>query len=71
MDLLYRTSRHPIGLLAVILETQTEVNYLQSLILGRAIIRGSEDEYPRLRYSTTSYESLGIFNVLVHLHTDR
>ena len=54
MDILYRTSRHPIGLLAVILETQIEVNYLQSLMMGRAIIRGSEDEYPRLKYSTTS-----------------
>jgi hypothetical protein len=71
MDLLYRTSRHPIGLLAVILETQTEVNHLQSLMLGHAIVRGSEDEYPRLKYSTTSNVSLGIFDVLVHLHTDR
>jgi hypothetical protein len=71
MDLLYRTSRHPIGLLAVILETQTEVNHLQSLMLGHAIVGGSEDEYPRLKYSTTSNVSLGIFDVLVHLHTDR
>ena len=71
MDLLYRTSRHPIGLLAVILETQIEVNHLQSLMLGHAIVRGSEDGYPRLRFSTTSNESLGIFDVLVHLHTDR
>jgi hypothetical protein len=69
MDLLYRTSRHPIGLLAVILETQTEVNHLQSLMY--AIVGGSEDEYPRLNYSTTSNVSLGIFDVLVHLHTDR
>jgi hypothetical protein len=71
MDLLYRTSRHVIGLLAVTLETQTEVNHLQSLMLGHAILRGSEDEYPRLTYSTTSHVSLGIFDVLVHLHTDR
>jgi hypothetical protein len=71
MDLLYRTSRHPIGLLAVILETQSEVNYLQSLMLGHAIVRGSKDEHPRLRFSTTSHESLGIFDILVHLHTDR
>lgn len=71
MDLLYRTSGHPIGLLAVILETQTEVNHLQTLMLGHAIVRGSEDEYPRLKYSTTSHESLGIFDVLVHLHADR
>jgi hypothetical protein len=71
MDLLYRTSRHPIGLLAVILKTQSELNYLQSLMLGHAIVRGSEDEYPRLKYSTMSHESLGIFDVLVHLHIDR
>jgi hypothetical protein len=48
MNLLYRTSRHPIGLLAVILKTQSEVNYLQSLMMGHAIVRGSEDEHPRL-----------------------
>jgi hypothetical protein len=40
-------------------------------MLGHAIVRGREDEYPRLKYSTTSHESLGIFDVLVHLHTDR
>jgi hypothetical protein len=71
MDLLYRTSRHPIGLFAVILETQSEVNYLQSLMKGHAIVRGSEDEYPRLAYSTTSHVSSGIFDVLVRIHTDR
>jgi hypothetical protein len=71
MDLLYRTSRHVIGLLAVVLETQSEVNYLQSLMMGHAIVRGSEDEHPRLAYSTTSHVSLGIFDVLVHIHTDR
>jgi hypothetical protein len=70
MDLLYRTSRHVIGLLAVVLETQSEVNYLQSLMMGHAIVRGSEDEHPRLAYSTTSHVSSGIFDVLVHIHTD-
>jgi hypothetical protein len=70
IDLLYRKGRHPIGLLAVILQTQTETNYLQSLMLGQAIVRGSEDEYPRLKYSTMSHESLGIVDVLVHVHTD-
>jgi hypothetical protein len=71
MDVLYRESRHPIGLLAVILKTQPEVNYLQTLMTGRAAVRASEDEYPRLAYSTTSRVSLGIFDVLVHLHIDR
>jgi hypothetical protein len=71
MDLLYRESRHPIGLLAVILETQLEVNYLQTLMMGHATARNSEDDYPRLTYSTRSRVSLGIFDVLAHLHTDR
>jgi hypothetical protein len=71
MDLLYRERRHPIGLLAVILETQLEVNYLQTLMMGRATARNSEDDYPRLMYPTTSRVSLGIFDVLAHLHTDR
>jgi hypothetical protein len=71
MELLYRTSRHAIGLLAVILETQSEVNYLQTLMMGHAISRGSGDEYPSLAHSTTSHASSGIFEVLVHMHTDR
>jgi hypothetical protein len=71
MELLNRTSRHAIGLLAVTLETQSEVNYLQTLMMGHAISRGSEDEYPRLAHSTTSHVSSGIFEVLVHMHTDR
>jgi hypothetical protein len=71
MDLLYRTSRHAIGLLAVVLETQREVSCLQSLMMGHAIVRGSEDDYPRLAYSTTSHVSSKIYDVLVHLHTDR
>jgi hypothetical protein len=71
MDLLYRKSRHPIGLLAVILKTQREVNYLQTLMMGGATARDSEDEYPRLAYPTTSRVSLGIFDVLAYLHTDR
>jgi hypothetical protein len=71
MDHLYRVSRHPIGLLAVILKTQPEVNHLQTLMMGHATVRDNEDEYPSLAYSTTSRVSLGIFDVLVHLHTDR
>jgi hypothetical protein len=71
MDLLYRESRHSIGLLAVILKTQPEVNYLQTLMMGHATVRDSEDDYSRLMYSTISRSSLGIFEVLVHLHTDR
>jgi hypothetical protein len=69
MDLLYRESRHPIGLLAVILKTQPEVNHPQTLMIGHATVRDNEDGYPRLAYSTTSRVSLGIFDV--HLHTDR
>jgi hypothetical protein len=71
MDLLYRMSRHPIGLLAVILKTQSEVDYLQSLMIGHAIVRDSEDGNPRLAYSTISHVSSGIFDVLVYIHIDR
>jgi hypothetical protein len=71
MDLLYRDSRHPIGLLAVILNTQSGVNHVQTLMMGYATVRDNEDEYPRLICSTISRVSLGIFDVLVHLHTDR
>jgi hypothetical protein len=71
MDLLYRESRHPIGLLAVILQTQLEVDCLQTLMMGQATVRDNEGEYPRLTYPTTSRVLLGIFDVLTHLHKDR
>lgn len=67
MDLLYRESRHPIGLLAVILQTQLEVDCLQTLMMGQATVRDNEGEYPRLTYPTTSRVLLGIFDVLTHL----
>jgi hypothetical protein len=38
---------------------------------GRATVRASEEEYPRLAYSKTSCVSLGIFDVLLYLHIDR
>jgi hypothetical protein len=34
MDILYRRSRHPVGLLAVILQTQDEVKFLQTIMKG-------------------------------------
>jgi hypothetical protein len=48
MDALYRKSRHTIGLLAVILDTQDEVNLLQTLMMGDTVIRDCQDDYPRL-----------------------
>lgn len=71
MDLVYRRSRYPIGLLAVFLETQSEINYLQMLMNGDAVIQYSENEYPRLTCSARSSTSLGVFNVLTHLYSDR
>jgi ribosomal protein L31E len=71
MDLVYRLSRHPIGLLAIVFDDQSEVNYLQMLMMGSAVARRSEDEYPRLAHSAISRTSLGIFDVLVHMYEDR
>jgi hypothetical protein len=71
MDLVYRQSRHPVGLLAVVFDDQSEVNYLQTLMMGGSVVRRNEDGYPKLFNSVTSSTSLGIFNVLVHLYKDR
>jgi hypothetical protein len=71
MDLVYRQSRHPVGLLAVFFNDQSEVNYLQTLMMGGSIIQNDENEYPELVHSAESCTSLGIFNVLVHLYQDR
>jgi hypothetical protein len=71
IDLVYRQSRHPVGLLAVVFDDQSEVNYLQTLMMGRSVVQNNEDEYPKLAYSARSRTSLGIFNVLVHLYKDR
>jgi hypothetical protein len=70
MDVLYRRSKHPIGLLAVILETQDEVNFLQTLMVGDTVIRECKDDYPRLACPVESC-AMGVFDVLVRLHTDR
>jgi hypothetical protein len=70
MDILYRRSRHPVGLLAVILETQDEVHFLQTLIKGHTVIRNCKDDYPRLACAEESC-AMAVFNVLVHLHKDR
>jgi hypothetical protein len=71
MDLVYRQSGHPVGLLAVVFYDQSEVNYLQTLMMGGSVILNNEDEYPKPAYSTRSRTSLGIFNVLIHLYKDR
>ncbi|KAM0714666.1 hypothetical protein Q7P37_009964 [Cladosporium fusiforme] len=71
MDLVYRHSKHPIGLLAVVLECETEIDFLEMLMTGVSVVQENKDEYPRLIYSPTSRTSLGILSVLAHLHTDR
>jgi hypothetical protein len=71
MDLVYSKSRHPVGLLAVAFDDQSEVDYLQTLMMGGSVVRNDENEYPKLVYSAESCTSLGIFNVLVHLYQDR
>ena len=71
MDLVYRHSRHPVGLLAVVFDDQSEVDYLQTLMTGDSVVQNNEDEYPKLVHSAESCTSLGIFNVLVHLYKDR
>jgi hypothetical protein len=37
MDLVYSQSRHPVGLLAVVFDDQSEVNHLQTLIMGGSV----------------------------------
>jgi hypothetical protein len=61
MDLLYRRSKHSIGLLAVIPETQDEVNYLQTLMIGDMVVRYCKDDYPRLACPAGPCASLGVF----------
>lgn len=71
MDLVYRRSKYPIGLLAVFLETQSEINYLQMLMIGDTIAQNHENDYPKLTRSARSSTSLGVFMVLAHLYRDR
>jgi hypothetical protein len=71
MDLVYSQSRHPVGLLAIVFDDQSEVNYLQTLMIGGSVAQNNNEDYPKLVYSANSRTSLGIFNVLVHLYEDR
>lgn len=61
MDLLYCRSKHPIGLLAVIPESQDEVNFLQTLKTGDMVVRDCKDDYPRLACPARSCPSLRVF----------
>jgi hypothetical protein len=54
-----------------LLNAMRSARHHYSLMVGHAAVRDSEDEYPRLICSTISRVSLGIFDFLVHLHTDR
>jgi hypothetical protein len=67
MDAWYRRSRHPIGPLAVILETQDGVNFLQTLMMGDTVIRNCEDEYPRLDCSAEPC-AMEVFDVCPSAH---
>jgi hypothetical protein len=61
MDVLYRRSKHSIGLLAVTLEIQDEVNFLQTLMIGDTVVRDCKDDCPRLACPAGSCASLGVF----------
>jgi hypothetical protein len=57
--------------LAVVFDDQSEVDYLQTLMMGDSVVQNNEDEYPMLVYSVSSCTSLEIFNVLLHLYKHR
>jgi hypothetical protein len=38
MDLVYCQSRHPVRLLAVVFDDQSEVDYLQMLMIGDSVV---------------------------------
>lgn len=71
MDLVYHHSNHSVGLLAVILRTQDEVNRLQQLMLGRSITQDGDGTFPTLASPTDSHASIGAFDVLYRLYSDR
>ncbi|GIZ48177.1 hypothetical protein CKM354_001125000 [Cercospora kikuchii] len=70
MDLVYRTSAYPVGLLAATLETQDQVNQLQDLLLGAYAVL-DEDSYPRLVQPVHASSSRAAFNLLRRLQADR
>jgi hypothetical protein len=37
IDLVYNQSRHPVGILAAVFDDQSEVNYLQTLMMGGSV----------------------------------
>ncbi len=70
MDLVYRNSRYPVGLLAVALESQDEADKLEELLMGR-FVKLDQEGYPRLARPARSRNSLSLFKVLQRLHADR
>lgn len=71
MHLVCRQSRYPVGLLAVILETQDEVNLLQKLMRGRFVAHSDEDKYPVLALCASGRPLQAIFIMLERIYQDR
>ncbi|KAK0303173.1 hypothetical protein LTR82_017647 [Friedmanniomyces endolithicus] len=71
MDLVYRHSRYPVGLLAIKLESQHEVDTLQELLMGRFVFQSDKEEYTKVAYPACSQASLAMFRVLGRLYADR
>nr|POF02614.1 hypothetical protein CFP56_58246 [Quercus suber] len=70
MDLVYRESNLSLGLLAVILETQEEVNSLQNLLMG-CMVNVTDSGSLRLVHPADDPLSLSVYRILRRLYEDR
>jgi hypothetical protein len=71
MDLVYSRSKYPLGLLAVILENQEEVDTLQDLMEGALINWKHNLEYPQLSDASSNGANSPGFQLLRRLCRDR
>lgn len=71
MDLFYSGSRYTVGVLAIILQDQDEINFLQALMMGLAVLQEGDQDCPRLAWPAPSRFSQGVFDMLAHLFKDR
>jgi hypothetical protein len=71
MDLVYSRSKYPLGLLAVILGNQEEVDTLQDLMEGAFIKSRHNLEYPELSDASKSDSKSPVFQLLRRLCRDR
>ncbi|KAM3413579.1 hypothetical protein BST61_g11448 [Cercospora zeina] len=71
MDLVYRYSEFSVGLIAVILKSQNEVDTLQHLLHGKYTVQRGQSHFPQLSRTGQRGNHLKVYRLLQRLYKDQ